>query len=87
MSRLPEYDISISKRVEQGEKSFSTRVGAGFVNKAGGINLKFGGGVQLLITEGVEVTLWPRKERDGDGGGQRREPQRGGFQDDDHPPF
>lgn len=65
MSRSPDYEIKVGRRVERGEKSFSTRVGVGFRNRAGGINLLLDPGIALTGGEEIQITLWPWEPRGG----------------------
>jgi len=69
MSRSPDYEVKVGRRVERGERSYATRVGVGFKNRAGGINLLLDPGIALVGGEGVQITLWPWEPREG--GGQR----------------
>jgi hypothetical protein len=73
----PDFEVKVSKRVPQGEKRYSTRVGSAWRNKAGGINVKLDPGIAVLGGETVDITLWPPYEEDGQrhrstgsGGGQ-----------------
>lgn len=84
MSRTPDYEVKVGKRVEQGEKAYSTKVGVGFANRAGGINVLLDPGIALTGGEYVQITLWPwkpREERGYQGGGGRREERRDDFSD------
>lgn len=63
MSRSPDYEIKVGRRVERGEKSFTTRVGVGFKNRAGGVNLLLDPGIALMGGEEVQITLWPWEPR------------------------
>ena len=80
----PDYELKIKQR----DSKYSTRVGAAWKTRSGdGINIKIDPGVSISSLDGVDVTLWPFRERDDSGprgGGQSREPaDGGGFPSDD----
>jgi len=61
MGSKPEWIIKASRR----DGKYSSRVGVGFANKAGGINLVIHTGIGLLSGDDVSIVLWPndRPER------------------------
>lgn len=74
MSRSPDYEVKVGKRVNRGEKSFTRRVGVAFTNNAGGINILIDDGIALVGGEGVQITLWPWEERPNKSGGGKTPP-------------
>lgn len=58
----PDYILKVAKRVNAGEKSYPTRVGAGFANRAGGISIVLDPGIAIVGGPDVQVTLWPNTE-------------------------
>lgn len=81
----PDYEVKIKAR----DGKYGARVGAAWTNKAGGINIRLEAGVSVSTPEGVDLTLWPWREREesprkadgGGAGGGRKAP--GGFPTDD----
>ena len=66
----PDYEVKIKAR----DGKYGARVGAAWTNKAGGINIRLEPGVSVSTPEGVDLTLWPWREREdsprkADGGG------------------
>lgn len=55
----PDYTLKIKAR----DGKYSTRVGAAWTNRAGGINIKLDPGIAIVGGEGIDVTLWPYEER------------------------
>lgn len=87
MSRRPDFEVKVGRKVERGEKSYAKRVGAAFTNSAGGINILLDPGIALVGGEGVQITLWPWPDDDGrarqSGGSPMRAQQDDrGFDDD-----
>lgn len=82
----PDYEVKIKAR----EGKYGVKVGAAWTNKVGGINIRLDPGVSVSTPDGVDLTLWPWREREdaprrGDGGGTggRSGPPGGGFPADD----
>lgn len=66
----PDYEVKIKAR----DGKYGARVGAAWTNRAGGINIRLEPGVSVSTPEGVDLTLWPWREREdsprkADGGG------------------
>ena len=87
---MPDFKVKTNPEERDGRKAYATKVGVGFRNKAGGIN--------VIIDDGISVSgklsLWPwEDDRDGPGrGGSRGAPAPaedlsggGDFGDDDIP--
>lgn len=75
----PDYELKIKQR----DSKYSTRVGAAWKTRSGdGINIKIDAGISISSLDGVDVTLWPFRERDdsGHGGGGKRTDGPGGYQ-------
>lgn len=62
MSRAPHFDVAVSRKV--GEKWHSTRVGAAWKNDNGAIAVKIDPGISIATLEGVNVMLWPAKQKE-----------------------
>jgi hypothetical protein len=57
--RRPDYIVKVGLR---GEK-FHRRVGAGWKNSAGGLNIKLDPGIALVSGTDVSITIWKNDER------------------------
>jgi hypothetical protein len=65
MAKKPDYNVMITRqRTSDDDKPFNTKIGAGWVNKAGGINVTLNPGLSLVISDRVAITLWPPKDDD-----------------------
>lgn len=54
----PDYEVTVKAK---GTK-YGRKVGAAWVNKAGGINVKLDAGLAVVGGADIDVTLWPPKE-------------------------
>lgn len=80
------WDLSVSHKDKSG-KWRSSRVGVMFEGDKGQFNIKIDPGVSISTPEGVNLTAWPPKERDGGNGGRRGNDDQGGggqYGGDDH---
>ena len=68
-SRRPDYDVSISRK--RGEKYINTRVGAAWAEDGGRIAIRLEPGIAVSTSEGVFLTLWPKRDDDERDGGRR----------------
>lgn len=87
----PDYELKIKAR----DSKYGTRVGAAWRTRSGdGINIKVDPGISIASLDGVDITLWPFRERedgertprraDGGGtGGRSGGYGGGGFPEDD----
>lgn len=68
------FELKTAKKKPEGstEKTYWTRVGVAWPNKAGGFKIQLDPGIALVGGEDVDVMLWPpyEGERDGRGGGR-----------------
>lgn len=72
------WDLCVSHK-DKNDKWRSTRVGVVFEGDNGQLNIKIDPGVSVSTPEGVNLTGWEPKEREGSsGGGRGRGENRGG---------
>lgn len=84
------WDLCVSHKDKKSDKWRSQKVGVIFQGDKGQLNIKIDPGISISSLEGVQITGWLPKEKDGQLGGGRADSGSyggGGAGDDDGIPF